>query len=178
MILLLGAWIGEHILKAAVWRWALVLAVLGGIMFAVQRSTFPNSAHIEWPWSYPTNPWEQAFLWVRTNTPVDAVFALDAHYITLGTREDAQCFRAIAERSALPDYSKDGGEASITPQLADAWRQGVDAQTNLEDESGSVRAAKLRPLGAGWIIMQSSSMTAWTCPYANATVKVCRLPDR
>ena len=53
---------------------------------------------------------------------------LDSHYIT-SPGEDAQSFRAIAERSAMPDYSKDGGEASIMPGLTSAWMSGVVAQT-------------------------------------------------
>ena len=42
--------------------------------------------------------------------------ALDAQYITK-PGEDAQGFRAIAERSALPDYSKDGGVVTNKPEL-------------------------------------------------------------
>jgi hypothetical protein len=176
MILLLGAWLGEHVLKAHFWRWGMVLAALGGVMLFVQRSTFPNSAHIEWPWVQASNPWEQAFVWARDHTPKDALFALDAHYITMGRHEDAQCFRSIAQRSALADYSKDGGEASITPSLTDAWVEGQTAQTGLEDETDSERIAKLRPLGAGWVVLETRSKTSWNCPYTNATVKVCRLP--
>ena len=78
------------------------------------------------------NLWVQAFVWIRGNTPKDALFALDADYIN-AAGEDAQCFRAIAERSALPDYSKDGGEASIAPELADAWAIGQAAQQRLSD---------------------------------------------
>ncbi len=176
MILLLGAWLGTHVLRNHLWRWAILLLALGLPMFFAQRGTFPNSAHVEWPNAAPTNPWQQAFVWIRTKTPTDALFALDAHYITEGRHEDAQCFRAIAERSALPDYSKDGGEASITPALTDAWSIGEGAQTNLEAEPDSIREAKLRPLGVTWAVLQTTSETAWSCPYRNLTVKVCRLP--
>lgn len=176
MILLLGAWLGEFILGRQPWRWALLLASMGGILFFVQRDTFPTSAHLEWPWNQSTNPWEQAFLWARENTPVDALFALDAHYITQGHHEDAQCFRAIAERSALPDYSKDGGEASITPSLTADWSAGEGAQEALESESDDARLQHLKPLHVGWIVLEQASRTRWACPYANATVKVCRLP--
>ena len=178
MILLLGAWLGANILRNRLWRWAILLVVAGAPMFYAQRSTFPNSAHIEWPNAQPKNPWEEAFVWIRTNTPTDALFALDAHYITEGKHEDAQCFRAIAERSALPDYSKDGGEASITPALTDQWAVGETAQTNLETEPDATREAKLKPLGVSWVVLQAGSKTAWLCPYQNPTVKVCRLPER
>ena len=115
-------------------------------------------------------------MWVRKNAPVDALFALDARYITEGHGEDAQCFRAIAERSALPDYSKDGGEASITPQLTEAWVAGTTAQSGLEQESDADRAAKVKSLGATWVVLERGADTAWVCPYANEGVKVCRIP--
>ncbi len=176
MILLLGAWLGTHLLKKHAWRWAVLILTLGPAMFFAQRGTFPNSAHFEWPNAAPHNPWQQAFVWIRTNSPINALFALDAHYITQGRHEDAQCFRAIAERSALPDYSKDGGEASITPALTDRWTIGQAAQTNLDVESDAMRAAKLKPLGATWVVLEAESNTAWLCPYRNSTVKVCKLP--
>lgn len=176
MILLLGAWLGTHLLKDRAWRWAVFVVALATPMFFAQRSTFPNSAHIEWPDAQPANRWQQAFVWIRTNTPVKALFALDAHYITEGRHEDAQCFRAIAQRSALPDYSKDGGEASITPALTTPWAIGQAAQSNLEAEPDAIREAKLKPLGVTWIVLQRGSGTAWSCPYQNPTVKVCRLP--
>jgi len=177
MIILLGAWLGERILSAHPWRWAILFAVLAPLMFFFQRQTFPASRHFEDPWRAPLNPWEQAFLWTRDHTPVNAVFALDAHYITKDG-EDAQCLRPIAERSALPDYSKDGGEASITPNLSNLWLAGETAQTNLDEESDQQRAAKIVPFGATWVILSQSSVTTWTCPYSNGTVKICELPHR
>ncbi len=176
MILLLGAWLGERWLRAYAWRWAAMLALCGGVMFFVQRQTYPASAHLELPWIAPRNPWEQAFLWARDHTPADAVFALDARYITLSTAEDAQCFRAIAERDALPDYSKDGGEAAIAPGLTGAWVRGQYAQADFDQASDAERAARVKPLGATWAVLETRSATAWPCPYANAIVKVCRLP--
>ena len=175
MILLLGAWVGERWLARRIWRWAAMLAVLGGAMFFVQRETYPASSHIELPRSAPSNPWSQAFVWIRENTAKDAVFALDSHYITRDG-EDAQGFRGIAERNALPDYSKDGGEASITPALAAAWADGQAAQGGLNAESDGIREAKLKPLGVGWVVLDRGSTTAWMCPFVNQTVKVCRLP--
>ncbi len=176
MILTLGAWLGRQVLKCRVWRWSLLLFTLSAPMFFAQRSTFPSSAHIEWPNAPPKNPWQQAFLWIRANNPTDALFALDARYITQGRHEDAQCFRALAQRSTLPDYSKDGGEASITPALADQWAIGQAAQTDLEGEPDAMREAKLKPLGVTWAVLEASSQTAWACPYRNSTVKVCKLP--
>lgn len=176
MILIVGAAMAEWVLQRRPWRWGAVFALLAGVMLCAERQTFPNSAHLELPWTAPVNGWEQAFVWISRNTPKDAFFALDAHYIT-SSGEDAQSFRAIAERSMLPDYSKDGGEASITPDLTTEWITGEQAQTDLDRESDARRIAVLRPLGVTWVVLGRHSRTGFSCAYKNDAVKVCRLPD-
>jgi hypothetical protein len=153
-----------------------IILILAATMFYVQRQTFPASTHLELPWraQQNPNPWVQAFLWCRDNTPPDALFALDAKYVN-EDGEDAQTFRPIALRSALPDFSKDGGEAAITPSLADQWQQGANAQINLSTEADSVRDARLNPLGVTWMVLHADAPTAHPCPYNNGTIKVCRL---
>ncbi len=96
-------------------------------------------------------------------------------------------FRAIAERSALPDYSKDGGEASIAPELTAAWQVGQAAQQGLSgklqarwsESQGAAadlaRVQALAPLGVTWVVMRDRAVTNFECPYANDVVKVCRL---
>ncbi|HEX4156049.1 MAG TPA: hypothetical protein VHY48_10585 [Acidobacteriaceae bacterium] len=153
---------------------ALLIFATALAMFAVQRSEFPSSHHLELPWRAPANPWSQAFAWSRTHTSPNALFALDAHYITL-PGEDSQTFRATSERSVLPDFSKDGGEAAITPALADTWAAGVAAQLNLNEEPDAQRFAALTPYRVDWIVLLSNSTTSLRCPYDNGTVKVCRL---
>ncbi len=145
-------------------------------MFAAACATYPASPHIEWPWraAQTPNPWVQAFLWARANTPRDALFALDARYVNTDG-EDAQTFRAISLRSALPDYSKDGGEASITPSLATPWLAGADVQASLSTLTDSKRDKRLQPFGVTWMVLQSHAATTHPCPYANTAVKVCRL---
>ncbi|WP_051979713.1 hypothetical protein [Edaphobacter aggregans] len=178
MILFVGAalarWLGRRTLL-----WAGVFGLLAAIMWTVDRQTFPASAHLELPSlsgaEPPANAWVQAFEWIRASTPVNAVFALDSDYITKAG-EDAQCFRAIAERSVLPDYSKDGGEAAITPSLTAAWAAGQSAQARLSEESDAERLAALVPEGAEWVVLERGAATSFACDYANAAVKVCRLP--
>ncbi len=157
-----------------------LIAAMAAAMLVVQRESFPASPHIELPVEFlgrtwaNSNPWVQAFLWARAHTARDALFALDAKYVNT-EGEDAQTFRAIALRSALPDYSKDGGEASITPALAAAWQRAAQAQQGLSRLGDTERDARLLPLGATWMIVAASAQTAHLCPYANRTVKVCRL---
>lgn len=175
MILAVGSLLAEWILQRRFLRWTTAFLLLAGIMFFAERQTFSNSAHLEMPRMSPQNQWEQAFRWIKQNTPKTAVFALDAHYIT-SHGEDAQCFRAIAERSALPDYSKDGGEVSVTPALTSAWQVGEIVQEQINSQSDLQRMAALKPLGVTWMVLDAEARTGFDCPYANAAVKVCRLP--
>lgn len=175
LILILGALAGELLLRNRPLRLAAAFLPLTLLMAFVQRNLYPADLHLEFPGRAPTNPWQQAFFWARDHTPTSALFALDAHYITR-TGEDAQCFRPLAERSALPDYSKDGGETSITPALTPDWLRGQHAQTNLNIETDPDRLTHLQGTGATWIILPTTSRTAFLCPYRNSSVQVCRLP--
>jgi hypothetical protein len=181
MLLVLGAELGQRVLKASRIRWGVTIIVLCAPMYFAQRDTYRHSPHIELRETSSPNLWVQGFLWARHHTPTDALFALDSDYIN-ASGEDAQTFRAIAERSSLPDFSKDGGEASIAPDLAPAWLAGSTSQEFLDDLHGMVpgqadaaRRAALANTGADWLILRASSPTALGCPYANAAVKVCRL---
>jgi hypothetical protein len=154
----------------------LILFALAATMLYVQRQTFPTSDHLEFPWraQQSPNPWVQAFLWCRDHTPPTALFALDAKYVN-EDGEDAQTFRPIALRSALPDFSKDGGEAAITPALAAQWQQGADAQINLSTETDAIRDARITPLGVTWMVLHATAQTAHACPYNNGIIKICSL---
>jgi hypothetical protein len=182
MILFLGAFLGERVLRRRPMRWIVVFSLLAAVMVVAERRTFPASRHLELPrglgWGSSTDPgnqFEQAFVWISRNTPKDALFALDAHYIS-ERGEDAQGFRAIAERSVLPDFSKDGGVVANEPELAATWLQGEVAQAELNSEPDDQRIAKLRPLGVTWLMLEPDALTGFACEYANEAVKLCRLP--
>jgi hypothetical protein len=191
MTLLLGAIAVQSLQKLRpllTWLPAAAIAISGACLFSAQRATFPASQHIELPWQAPINAWSQAFAWIRSNTAEDALFALDADYITT-PGEDAQTFRATAQRSALPDFSKDGGEASITPSLTGLWQQSLAAQAavqsgthlitrnSLSKQNDAERDLHLRPLGVTWLVLLSTAVTAQPCLYNNGTVKVCQLQN-
>ena len=181
MILALGAALAERVLQRRPMRWVLVFSALAGVMVMVERSTFPASKHLELPYALAGdsaeggNPYERAFAWVGANTPKNAFFALDAQYITKAG-EDAQSFRAIAGRSVLPDFSKDGGVVTNRPELAGEWLQGQVAQAGLSTEPDARRIGVLRPLGVTWVVLERGAATSFLCEYANEAVKVCRLP--
>jgi hypothetical protein len=174
MLLALGAAVADRVLKKSILRWAALVIIVGAGMGWVQRQIFPNSAHIEIP-GRAGNAWEQAFAWVRGHTPMDAVFAMDANYIA-ASGEDSQNFRATAERSAMPDYAKDGGIAAIAPALTPQWLEGETAQKRLDQGVGPNEVARLRAYGVGWVVVTRSTPTSFACAHANAMVKVCRLP--
>lgn len=183
MLLLLGASLQQAFQRLVssgrrFLRFAVVPLLAAGAlgMFVAERSQFPASPHIELPWrlQQSPNPWVRAFLWCRNNTPQNALFALDANYIT-APGEDAQTFRAIAHRGALPDFSKDGGEAAITPRLADEWAAGFAAQLNLDQQTTSQLRQHLTPYGVDWVILRSDSPAPLSCPYDNQLLKVCKL---
>jgi hypothetical protein len=153
-----------------------IFATMAATFFFVQRTSYPASPHVELPGRQARNgnPWVQAFLWARAHTPPDALFALDAKYVN-EDGEDAQTFRAWALRSALPDFSKDGGEAAITPSLAPAWQTAATAQRGLSNEDDRIRDVRILPLGATWMVVHSTAQTRHPCPYDNGVIKVCQL---
>jgi hypothetical protein len=153
---------------------AAVLLIIAASLFAGQRLTYPESSHVEWPGIAPRNDWQRAFLWIRGNTPKDAVFALDNDYIE-SPGEDAQGFRASAERSAVADWFKDGGIASNFPQAAIPWWQGSQATVQLNQATDDQRLTRLRPLGVSWVVLSARARTALVCPFSNERVRVCRL---
>jgi hypothetical protein len=129
---------------------------------------------VEWPGLKLRNLWQQAFLWIRDNTPSDAIFALDNDYIE-SPGEDAQGFRATAERSAVADWFKDGGIASNFSEAAGLWWQGSTATEQLNQASDEQRLARLQPLGVTWIVLPVGASTGFSCPFTNVRVRVCRL---
>jgi hypothetical protein len=175
MFLIMGGLLGEFVLKNRVWRWLLLFVPLSVGMFVAQRSLFPASAHIEWPGSAPKNPWAQAFVWVRENTPVDAVFAIDPGFMQL-RGEDTTGFRCLAQRSRLADLSKDSGAVSMFPPLAEEWWTEVQAQTPWKSLGAEDFARLKTTYSAGWVVVQQPGVAELDCVYQNTAVRVCRIP--
>jgi hypothetical protein len=166
--------LGEHLLRRKTWRWLALFLPLASSMWLVQRSAYPASLHVEWPGAREVNSWNAAFYWIRHNTPKDAVFALDpGHMLRQG--EDLHGFRAIAERSMLADAVKDSGAVSLFPNLAEHWKQQVEAQQGLEQFQPEQfqKLASLYPVT--WIVTQRAAPAGLTCPYRNDGLSVCRI---
>jgi hypothetical protein len=170
----IGGLMGEYVLKDRAWRWLVLFVPMSIGMFAAQRSLFPASAHVEWPGRARRNPWAQAFLWIRDNTPPDAIFAIDPDYMHI-PGEDVIGFRCLAQRSRLADSVKDGGVVSMFPPVAETWWEQVQAQTPWKSFRAADFAQLREKYGVSWVVLQQPSVAGLECAYQNATVRVCRL---
>jgi hypothetical protein len=174
MLMAIGGLVAEYILKGRIWRWlVLFLPVCAGMLIA-QRQLFPSTAHIEWPWSAPKNQWEQAFLWIRQNTAVDATFAIDPFYME-ARGEDRIGFRAMAERSRLVDANKDSGAVAMFPPLADEWWEQFQAQKHWQDFTRADFLRLHERYGVSWTMLQTPQIRGLACPYKNSIVAVCQI---
>lgn len=173
-VLFAGGMLGEYVLKNRVWRWAAVFVPLCTGMFVAQRSLFPASAHIEWPGAAPKNLWVQAFEWIRSNTPRDAVFALDPLHMDI-PGEDENGFRAIAQRSMLADAVKDSGAVTMFPPNAEEWLKQVQAQNGWKKFQAQDFRRLQAEYGVNWVVVQQPGVPGLNCPYQNAVVRVCRV---
>jgi hypothetical protein len=161
-------------------------------MSVAQFESFPDTHHVEWPGRSTGNAWVEAFDWVKANTPVDAYFVLDPHYMS-SEGEDFHGFRGLAERGQMADWDKDPGVALLFPELAARWSREVHALDNWKN----FRAADFRRLhdqfGVGWTVLSDGSpqgssgeqasgggqpyaaFSESDCPYRERGVMVCRI---
>ena len=179
--LIIGGLLGRFVLNRRGYRWALLFLPLSAGMFYAQRQMYPASAHLELPFVSPKNDWLRAFDWIRINTPVDSLFAVDPHYETM-PREDYHGFRALAERSVLADYEKDGGMAARVPRLAPRWLKEVTALNRWRSFQAEDFARLQNDFGVSWVVLSPEDSeyaapdpASMSCPYSNDNVKVCRL---
>jgi hypothetical protein len=169
-----GGLLGEYVLKNRVWRWVVLFVPLCAGMSLVQRGLFPASAHVEWPGVAPRNLWVQAFAWIRTNTPRDAIFALDPWYMHI-PGEDENGFEAISERSMMADAIKASGAVSMFPAMADEWLQQMQAQNGWSKFQPEDFRRLRAQYGVSWVVVQQPRIAGLDCPYRNAAVLVCRV---
>ena len=168
-----GGLLAEHVLEAKWWRWLVFVPLCAG-MFYAQRQLFPATPHLEWPGRGTGNPWVEAFLWIRGNTPVNAYFALDPEHMRL-PGEDQHGFRAIAERSMLADRVKDSGAVTMFPALAQTWLEQVSAQQGWKDFGAEDLVRLHLKFGVDWVALQQPGVAGLECPYQNSGLLVCRI---
>jgi len=170
-----GAMLGRFVLQRSVWRWAAFLLVVNGSMFAWQRVEFGGVAHLELPGLAPANPWLQAFAWVRTNTPKNAYFALDPHYLEM-PGEDFHGFRALAERSQLADAVKDAVVVTQVPELAPVWANQVAAEEGWRNFKLADFERLKSKFGVDWVLVTYQQAGGLACRWHNDALAVCQIP--
>lgn len=170
-----GAMLGRFVLQKSAWRWAAFLMAANGCMFAAQCAEFSAVAHLELPGRAPSNPWLQAFAWIEANTPVNAYFALDPHYLE-APGEDFHCFRALAGRSQLADAVKDTTVVTQVPELGPIWERQVAAQEGWPSfELGDFERLKTE-FGVDWVVVHDPEPGGLRCPWHNGLLAVCEIP--
>jgi hypothetical protein len=170
-----GAYLGQYVLKASAWRWAVFLVIANGGMFLAQRQLFAGTPHVELPSMATDNPWLQTFDWIRRNTPDDTYFALDPNY-TNAPGEDCHGFRALAERGMLADSNKDTSTVTKQPELGPEWKRQVEARKGWSGfQLADFERLKVE-FGADWALVSTPQPTGLDCRWHNDTLAVCRIP--
>jgi hypothetical protein len=170
-----GAMLGRFVLQRRVWRWAAFLLVVNGSMFAWQRAEFSGVQHLELPGRVPANPWLQAFAWIRTNTPENAYFALDPHYLE-APGENFHSFRALAERSQLADAVKDAAVVTQVPELGPVWGSQVSAEVGWRNFKLADFERLKAAFGVDWVLVAIPQPGGLACRWHNGSLAVCQIP--
>lgn len=175
-VLFFAGVLGEYLGKNKPWAIAALCISLAAGMFIVSRQTYANSPQIEFPSTTSSNPWVNALLWVRLNTPSNAVFAVDSRYFK-DALSDVHGFRAVSERSELADYHKDGGVVSLFPGLAGEWKQMSNATYGLNQFSiTQFKSLKEEYPVVSWTVIHGSAPFGMDCPYQQRGYSVCHMP--
>jgi hypothetical protein len=175
-MLFLGGVIGEYASKGRAWVVPALFIPLAAGMCFVDQQTYPFSPHIEMPgMKTSANSWINTLLWVRDNTPRDAVFAVDSHYFKQ-PGVDVHGFRAISERAGLADYFKDGGVAAMFPNLAVEWKQMSNATYGLDEFNAQDFTRLARQYPVTWTVIHGPAPAGMECPYRQRGYSVCPIP--
>lgn len=188
LFLYMGGLFGQLLLKNKPLRWAIFFIPICLTMCFVQRTQFAASDHIEWPGMNSRNLYVQAFEWIRDNTPKNAFFALDPYFME-HDGADFHGFRALAERSMLPDQVKDPAVVSVLctankitddtiinfDEVSRRWHDQAAAVRDWKNfQLGDFRRLKER-FGVEYVVLEKPAIEGLTCIYENEAVKVCRI---
>lgn len=175
MALAAGGLLGRFLLATRAWRWAVYLLLINGGMFLVQWELIDEGTHLELPRAVPSNPWLQAFDWIRFNTPTDAYFALDPHYLA-ASGEGFHNFRALAERSQLSDGIKDTAVVAQVPSLAPEWQRQQLAQDGWQYFQLADFEKLKAQFGVDWVLVSYPPPSGLTCRWHNGALAACVIP--
>lgn len=175
MALVAGCLLSQYLIKTSPRKWVAYLLVMNAGMFASQRELYGSSAHLELPGIHSSNPWLQAFTWIKTNTPTDAYFVLDPNYMA-SPGEDYHSFRALAERSQLADAIKDTAVVTQVPELGPDWERQVSAQANWPHFKLADFERLKSDFGVNWALVSYPAIAGLDCHWHNDLLSVCQIP--
>jgi len=175
LALVAGCLLTRYVIRASAWRWAVYLVVINVGMFSAQQSLYGGTAHLELPGMQPSNPWLQAFAWIRHNTPVNAYFVMDPNYMA-APGEDYHSFRALAERSQLADAIKDTAVVTQVPDLGPDWERQVTAQAGWPNFRLADFERLKSDFGVDWALVSYPAPAGLDCRWHNSTLSVCQIP--
>lgn len=176
LVLLVSGVLGEYLAKGRPWVIAAVATPLAIGMMYVAHETYPNSAQVELPSATSSNDWMNTLLWIRNNTPQNAVFAVDSRYF-MDPGTDVHGFRAGSERSSLADYYKDSGVVSLFPDLAEEWKDMSSATYGLNHfQAQDFSRLRSEYPAVSWTVVHGSAPRGMTCPYQERGYSVCQIP--
>jgi hypothetical protein len=183
-IFLGGGLLVEYVLRDRPMRWVVFLAPILIAAYLANALTYHSSPQVEWPGRLPANDWVRAFDWARSNTPPDAIFALNPDSMNL-PGNDSHGFRAFAERGALADKLKDRAVTANCPELAYAWRQETRDLDHWENFEAADFERLAKRYGVSWAVLERTSRAGSSvhaaadagliCPYLNQTLMVCEI---
>ncbi len=175
LLLVGGCLLGKYVLRRNILRWAVFLIIANAGMLAWQRAMFADSQHLEWPGRKPSNPWTEAFAWIRGNTPRTAYFALDPNYLA-APMEDYHSFRALAERSQMADGIKDAAVVTQVPDLGPRWAREVDGLASWGDFRLEDFERLRAQFGVDWVLVPFPAPRGLSCEWHNNLLSVCSIP--
>ncbi len=175
-VLFLAGVLGEYLAEDRFWVTPTLCITLAAGMFWVDRATYPFSPHMEWPSSATSpNAWINTLLWIRQNTPQNAIFAVDSRYFK-EPEVDVHGFRAVSGRAALADYYKDGGVVAIFPRLAKEWKQMSNATYGLNHFNAQDFTRLAHEYPVTWTVIHGPAPAGMECPYQQRGYAACKIP--
>lgn len=172
--LLGGGLIGQvHLASRPRLRVALSV-ILAAVALMTARLSFASSGQVEVSAQGSSNPYVQAFAWVRNNTPATALFALDPEYLRQ-PGADMHGFRALAERSMLADAIKDRAVTLYEPALVERVEREIAARSGWRSFDHEDFRRLGEQYGVNWVVVAASQRPGLRCPYEKAGVLVCRV---
>ena len=128
------------------------------------------------PTATSSNRVGRTLLWIRHNTPENAVFAVDSHYLH-GHRRTPTVSRPSPNAPAGRLLQRQR-RRSLFPALADEWKQMSNATTGLNHfNAQDFRASNRSILPSSWTVVHGPAPPAWHALISSRDSPSASFPD-